>query len=283
MLNAENNYKIQCKSTTGTDDPIFEVGCTDSRSIATYGSYVLFCNPDGVFMSSGTNFPEDLTASCGLSELWKTKLASYSSSTWTLTGGIYRNIYWVTVMNGSSFVDAFAFDFLAREGWRNTNMPFIAFAHDEFGQEEGYVALRSTDRVAKLSTMFSPSSTYKADGNGTSVTPVVELGMPWDFKYGKKRFKNAYVRYKTTDSASDNPIQTLSYTAQLGASPTYTALSPTLSETDASTLEFTTAKIPLGLKKDAIGFKLAQSNASSATEIAAVLVDVHSQEGGRVS
>jgi hypothetical protein len=264
------------------DDPIFNVGCSDSRSIATFANYVFFASPAGVFMSSGTNFPEDLTASCGMSQLWKTQLASYAASTWTLAGGIYRNLYWLTVMNGATFVDQFVFDFVSRSGWRNKNFSAVAFAHDQVASEEGYFALRSTDRVGKMSTMFTPSATYKNDGNSTAVTPTLELSAAWDLRTGKKRWKNLYTRYKMTDAATDDPILTASQTAQLGTSPTYTALSPTLAETDATTLEHTTAKTPIRLAKDELAFKLAQTNASATTEIAAVLVDVHAREGGRV-
>lgn len=266
-----------------TDDPIFNVGCTDARSICTYGPLAFFANPQGVFATNGTNIPEDLTSVCGVSTLWQSRLSGYSASSWTLAGGIYRNLYWVTVMNGSTFVDCFVFDFVRKSCWRNTNFPFISFAQDTVGSEECYAALRTTDRVAKLSTVFSPSSTYKADGNGTAVTPLVELGAPWDMRSGKKRYKNLYLRYRMTDAASDNPILTVSQTAQLGGSPTYTALSPTASETSSTTLEYATAKIPVRLSKDFLAFKIAQSNASALTEIGAVLMDVRSKEPGRVT
>lgn len=265
-----------------TDDPIFNVGCSDSRSIATYGPLAFFASAAGVFMTNGTNIPEDLTQTCGVSSLWRTQLSGYSHSSWTLAGGVFRNLYWLTVMNGSSFVDCFVFDFVKRTCWRNTNMPFIAFAHDQVGSEEAYVALRSTDRVAKLSTCFTPSATYKNDDNGTAVTPVLELGAPWDLRSGKKRYKTLYVRYRMTDAATDNPVLTASVTGQLGASPSYTALSPTAAETDGTTLEYATLKAPIRKAKDFLGVKIAQTNASALTEIGAVLGDIQAREPGRV-
>ena len=40
-----------------------------------------------------------------------------------------------------------------------------------------YFGLRGSAYVAKASTMFTPSATYKNDGDGTAVAPVLETPM----------------------------------------------------------------------------------------------------------
>jgi hypothetical protein len=54
------------------DDPVFNYGVSDARSIAVNGSVACFANDIGVFLTNGTSFPEDLTKSCGISNYWRT-------------------------------------------------------------------------------------------------------------------------------------------------------------------------------------------------------------------
>ena len=52
------------------DDPVFEVGCTDNRSIHNYRDKVIFANAQGLYMTDGVAL-EDLTRVCGMKAWWR--------------------------------------------------------------------------------------------------------------------------------------------------------------------------------------------------------------------
>lgn len=262
------------------DDPLFSYGCTDARSIATSGPYCIFANPGGVYVTSGTNVPEDLTKSCGIKNLWISTLAGYSASTWTIAGGWYRNLYWVTVMDGSTFKDSFVMDPVDRVAWRNTNIKAIGFARDVYGSEELYWASRATDRVNGISTLYTPSSTYKNDADGTAVTPVLETPYFWDVETGDKMWRRIYARYDLVDAASDNPTITVSYAIDPNGS--YTSISNALTETSAGYDDARRTIGSSGKRAPGMAFKFAQSNASANTRMSALLAEIHTREPSRV-
>ena len=75
-------------------------------------------------------------------------------------------------------------------------------------------------RVAKLSSLWSPSSTVKTDGDSTVPTPTVETGAfrgydrlhrRWIMSFGKQKWRYIYVDHDLRDSASDLPVITFSY------------------------------------------------------------------------
>lgn len=256
------------------DDPIFAIGCTDARSIAVDGPSCCFANPTGVFLTNGTVSVEDLTASCGLKKHWQTNMASYSSS-WTIAGGFYRHLYYVTIMNGSTFVDSYVFDPIDRKAWRNTNFKHRMYHPVQGLSEELLAASRSRPYVTKLSTTWTPGSSYKNDADGTAVTPVLETGFYDDLRGANQRIRDVFVRYDLRDAASDNPILTVSYATTPDGS--YTALSQTLAETSDED------RVQMPVRKTGRGFslKFAQTNASSETKLVALEATVRDWEASR--
>jgi hypothetical protein len=255
------------------DDPIFAVGCTDARSIAVAGQYAFFANPLGVWRTNGTNTPENLTATVGLARYWRELLASYSSS-WTLAGGVYGDLYIIFVMNGASFVDAIAFDTRRFSAWFLSNIKGVCCDNATTVGEELYVGLRNTPRVVKLSPIFSPSDSVKNDADGAAVTPTME-SLFYVGKAGQKRIGDLYITYDMRDAAADNPTLTVSYLTDPEGS--YTALTTTLAETSGRTR----AKIPLNIRTETFALKIAQSNASSDTRIYRAEAEVAALEAGR--
>ena len=258
------------------DDPIFTVGCTDARSIAVNGHYCVFANPNGVYLSNGTNIPEDLTEACGIKRYWNSVFSSYSRSTWTIAGGFYRGMYYVSIMNGVTFQDAFCFDVQGRKAWRLSNLKMIGFSPGVAIDEELFMAYRADDRVLSLSSIYSPASGVKNDANGTAVTPLLETPFYLDPRSGKKTWKSIYVTYDMRDAATDNPAITVAYIKTVDGS--YTNLSPTLAETT----DFARERRYVRLPAHGLGLKLTQANASSDTRIVAVAADVHTREDSRL-
>ncbi|HEY5990917.1 MAG TPA: hypothetical protein VIV12_31655, partial [Streptosporangiaceae bacterium] len=218
----------------------------------------------------------DLTRAAGIKRYWQSILTGYDSSTWTLSAGFYQNNYVISVMNGSTFVDAFMFNLEGYTAVRLANMTAIAFANATQIAEELWFGLRDELRLGKFSTVFTPSAAYKNDGDGTAVVPVLETPLYGANPPAQKSWRFAYVEYDCRDAATDNPVLTVSYAKNPGDA--YTALSPTLAETTNRGRK----RISLRFQSDGLAFKTAQSNASSVTRIYAVQADVHAREQSRL-
>lgn len=260
------------------DDPIFNVGCSDARSIAVIGQYAMFANTQGVWRTNGTNIPENLTESAGLSTYWSDLMASYTSS-WVLAGATFRNYYVLSVMNGSTFVDAFMFDMRRPVAYRVSNLKAMMMSSGVVVGEELYVAHRSSSRVLGLASMFSPAAGVKADADGTAVTPVVETPL-FGGDTGKKTWRAVVVDYDLRDAASDNPTVQVSYIKNPGDA--YTAVSSGKGGVLAETTGKSRARVSLLVPSDAVALKFAQSNASSDTMLYSLNGDVHARESSRL-
>jgi hypothetical protein len=257
------------------DDPIFNVGCTDARSIVVDGSICVFANPRGIYLSNGTAQVEDLTKSIGLKRYWQSQLTNYNSSTWTLGAGIHQRHYVIAVMNDDTFVDAIMINIDERRGWRLSNIPAVSFWPAVTIGEELFMGLRSAPRVGKFSTVLLPSSSVKNDADGTSVAPVLETSFFRD-KPGKKTWKRGYLTYDMRDAASDNPSIDFGYLRTPEGS--YVSAGALAENTDISD----PARKTLNVSATGMAFKVQQTNASSATRLYDIMADVHTREGSRV-
>lgn len=258
------------------DDPVFNIGCSDARSIATNGAYAVWANDQGVWITNGTAFPENLTKSCGILRYWITTMASRTSS-WTIAGEWFGDIYVCSVMNGSTFIDAFMFDTRMRQAIRLSNLKSMAFAKAGAAGQELYAGSRATPRIMQLSTMWTPGSSYKNDGDGTAVTGTWETPFYDTQKLGTQRWVNVYLDNDLRDAASDSPTFTVSYCTSPEPGASYTALSPTLTATTMREAP----RLPIRRKSRGMGFKVTRSNAASYVRIYGIGADVHSREGSR--
>jgi hypothetical protein len=257
------------------DDPLFNVGLADARSIGTWNEQVVWAATDGLYISDGI-VPNDLTRLCGMKRYWQELLGGYSS-TWTITGGIIRNSYVVCVMDGSTFKGAALID-LTTNGWVNlTNLDARAIWRTTSlsGAELLFFGRRGAARIGEMSSMWTPSSTYKNDGNGTAVAYSVETPF-YEFGKGLDLVRDAYVTFDLRDAASDNPTLTVGYVTDPEDSSYTTAA--TLSETTARDRKRATInRVGLGF-----GLKISQTNASSDSRLYAIDADGYGLEEDRL-
>lgn len=240
------------------DDPVFSYGVSDARSIAVNGSVACFANDEGVFLTNGTSFPEDLTKSCGLSKYWR-DLCTGRTSSWTLAGGWFGAIYVICVMNGATWLDTIAFDTVKRNAIRFSNIKTMAFAAAGAAGQELYAGGRSIARVMQLSTMWTPGAAYKSDGDGTPVLGTWESPFYDTQKIHTQRWRWVYLMHDLRDAATDAPTWAMSYCTSPEAGAAYTALSPTL----GATTNKDTARLAIGVASKGLGFKVTRANASS--------------------
>lgn len=262
-------------------------GCIDYRSIKNWGTYVVWCDIDGVYLTDGASVT-DITAQAAMKQYFINMLSGYTSS-YTVAGGVYQDKYIVSVMNGSTVVDCLCFDLLQRFAYRFSNMPVVGFSGSLTTADEMYLALRSTPRIGAAASMWYPAAAVKADANGTSVTPSVELpfsSIPYTIPGRRRvfnsnlgsleRIRNLYLAADVTDAASDNPILTVSYVSD-PASTAYTAVPTTFSETTG----YSRARLPFRKQARGFGFKIAQTNASASTKIYSFGFEGHVHESTR--
>lgn len=259
------------------DDPVFNIGCVDARSIATNGSYAVWANAQGVWMTNGTAFPENLAKTCGIFRYWINMMSVYTSS-WTIAGDWFGDYYVCSVMNGSTFIDAFVFDTKMRQVIRVSNLQSMAFAKAGAAGQELYAGSRATPRIMQLSTMWTPSATYKNDGDGTAVTGTWETPFYDTQRLGTQRWTDCYLDYDLRDAGTDAPTFTVSYCTSPESGAAYTALSPTY----AATTMREARRRQIHRKSRGMGFKVTRTNAAAVARVYGIGSRVMSREGSRV-
>lgn len=248
--------------------PIGTVGCTDARSIVVQENNVMFANTRGVFLTNGAGFAS-LTDEGLIASYWQSLFSGYDPTTWTIAAGIYRTFYIVSIIdNNGTLAATLMCNVPRRAWWRLTNIKARMFSQAVGAAEELYYADRATNRVGTLSGILSPASANKNDADGTAVTPTLTYRMQGQGT-GVKAFGHGQLTYDMRDASADNP--TLAVTVAPGVEATTFAAvaeSPLAETSDAIRSRFTVNKDSQG-----ITVKLAQTNASSKTEVYALEVE----------
>lgn len=267
----------------GTDmtlQPLFDVGLYDARSLAGTDDFVCFANGSGVYLTDGAAVA-DLTMQGGIKSYWASQFTSVSPT--SIAGGFFRGYYIVTAKGASTSFTALC-HIESRRWFFITNTACLCFGRKvTVAGEELYGGLAAASRVISLSSLFSPSSTFKADGDGTAVTPTLELPY-YQTGTSKATFRNVYVVYDVRDAASDNPVLTVSYITS-PESTSYTNVTDYSGSSYplAETTEMTRVKRRLHFAALGVGFKIAQTNSSSFTRIYRLELEAEEREGSNVT
>lgn len=234
------------------DDPLWNVGCSDARSIGLWKDQIIFASGGGIHITDGAGY-DNLTRLCGMQDFWLETLAGYSTS-WTITGAVIRDNYFLSVMNGSTLVHAAMIDLRRLAWWPLTNLKASSMWAAQSSTDELYFGRRDAARVGKLSGIFTPAAANKTDGDGTAVAGTVETpfyrGSP-----GEKSWRKLYLTDELEDYAADNPTVAASYIKTPEATA-YTALG-SFSETTGENRR----RMTLGFAADGIALKLVRAGA----------------------
>lgn len=260
--------------------PLGQIGCADARSIAAWGSYVVFASQEGVYVTNGSGF-DSLTEKpdgTGILSYWRSLYATVAANSGFIAGGILnRNYYLLTLGYGSTIVKTLLC-YLPRKAWMPlTNIGCIQYAPASSGSDELYGATISGNpgnRVLKFSGILSPSSSNKNDANGTAVAPTLQYRMSGQ-GLGLKAYGDGHLIYDMRDAATDNPTLAVSIDTGIEANTGFVAVaeSPLAETTDSVRKRFTISK-----DAQAVNVKLAQTGASSKTEIYALEVQHRSYD-----
>ncbi len=265
------------------DDPQFEVGCTDNRSIAAYRDKAIWANAAGLWISDGTAL-EDLTRICGMKTWWRDIMlgqdgfstgAEYNPATWTIAGGIYGDYYVYAIHNSTTLVDSGMID-LSRFTWhRHANLRAATFYRRSY-PDELFMGMRNQARAGSFSDIFEPGPLNTADGNGDVVEPIFETGFFPFGQPGTKTMRRLYAGYDLRDTLANLPEFQLSYLTSPEATA-YTNLSPRLAPTSA----YSRVYRPLSFPALGIAFKGEQFGRSDSTLLYDLELDAQPRERHR--
>jgi hypothetical protein len=274
-------------------DDLGDQGCADSRSIAEWSGKALFANTNGIFMTDGIDVI-DLTQNAGLVTYYRNLLATFTSA-WRLRGEVYRNYYFLSIANAAgTFVDCIVCDLRSRAMFRLSNMNYHDYAVGTgTAFQQFFGAINGSNRIVRVTDIFSPAAANKADADGTNILPVVEYPSRKGYSKQGRRYvptgglthwKRLYLTYDLRDAATDNPTLQPSYVTTPEAS-SYTAMADTLPETtaqDRGAFDFGPVGERNGFTTDALGLKVAQVGPSSDTRIYALEAENEAIEGSRL-
>lgn len=265
--------------TTGEDmrlQPVGQIGCADSRSIAPWGSYLVFASQEGVYVTNGAGFDSltEKSDGTGILSYWRTQYATVAANSGFIAGGIVnRNYYFLTLGYGSTIVDTLVC-YLPRKAWtRTANIGCLMYAPSFSGTDELYGATMNGqpgNRIVKLSGLLSPAAGNKNDANGTAVTPTTEFRMIGQ-GVGLKVYGDGHLTYDMRDAAADAPTLAVSIATGIEAESGYTAVAE--SPLAASSAESVRKRFTASKDAQALNVKVAQTNASSKTELYLLEVD----------
>lgn len=274
-------------------DELGDQGCADSRSIAEWAGKAVFANTNGVFLTDGIDVI-DLTQNAGLVTYYRNLLTTFTSA-WTLRGEVYRNYYFLTILNASgTFVDCLVCDLRSRAFFRLSNFNFTDFTTGTGAAfQQFYGTNANSTRIRRLTDIFSPAAANKADADGTNILPVVEYPARRGFSRQGRRYvptsglthwKRLYLTYDLRDAASDNPTFQMAYVTS-PESTSYSTLADTLAETTTSergAFDFGPVGERGGAVIDALGLKVTQTAPSSDTRVYGLDAENEAIEGSRL-
>lgn len=258
-------------------EPMFDEGCIDARSIVVSGDKVIWANDNGVHISDGAAI-DNLISLGGLQQYWTDMMSAYTSS-WSLAAGLYGGNYIISIMDGTTFVDALMCN-LRRKTWTFLkNLSAKMFAEAYGAAPELYFAQAAVGKAGALSPIFMPDSSNTSDGNGVAVEPSIELpayrGQP-----GSKRWRNIYVGVDL--DADAGTYLKVSRTTTPDDSSYDVVVDDNAAEIHiAPTSGFERVKVPMNIASDSLGLKIEQVGASTKTALFDIETDAHDREGLR--
>lgn len=262
------------------------LGTLDGRSCVPWRNYAIWANAAGIYQSDGATLT-DLTASGGISVFYRQIVSGFAQSQgWSMSAGIYRDHYVLSIFNASgTLVTTLACD-LVRKAWSEwQNIPALLFSQRPAGpgtslfggDEELFFAHKTLPRVGKLSSLWTPSVTFQADGDGVAVLPILETPFYRVGSYDQKRIRRIYTGYDLrAGSGGSTMLLSQVLTPEPGAA--YTAMSPALpSGTKYIRRNTRVGKFALG-----IGFRVTLSAAAADARLYSFEADAHPWEPERL-
>jgi len=220
----------------------------------------------------------------GMLSYWHDLIQANYINQLSFIGGCDNNLYFLSIMNGATLVDAFLID-TTTMGWeRLGNVKASMFVPVKGNINELYMASRASCHLVTLSDIFTPTAANASDADGTAILPEVETC----FYQGAPGIKNikelkwGYDLKKLPTPAGEHPTIPTPPTFEVSyvtdpESDSYTVNDEGLSDTDGYDRRTTF----IGIQGEGIGLKLRQTQASTSTIIHTLEAEIQPQETGK--
>lgn len=174
--------------------PLASVGCLDARSIVHLDESVIFAGQEGVWLTNGSAV-RSLTSrpdGTGIQSFWRGQFPAGEAR--QIIGGLLeRDFYIVSILDDTNGPIITMLLHIPSQCWiRLGNVSARMYAQGRTEQEslELYFAAAGEGYVDKLSSILIPQGANQADGDGTAVTPLLELsfgdaGVLKEFRQGR--------------------------------------------------------------------------------------------------
>ncbi len=216
-----------------TQGTIANVGCCDSRSLATWNDSAIWASPQGCYMSNGTGV-NDLTLEGGFKRAWRDAMSGYLEESDAVVGTAHGQFYIVSVQDAVTFV----LDIPRRIWWEVD--PNSGHANSMVSNPLTGNNLYVSDGhpyVADWAPFFTPSASYRTDVGGTAPAASLTTRIIHGGSVGLKSFRDGRARYR---------LDSVSSAATMGIT--------SRSEADNST--FVTNSLAEGLLRDRVQFDI---------------------------
>src|SRR5262245_45825824 len=259
-------------------------GTFDGRSVVGWRQYAIWANNSGVWMSDGATLT-DLATVGGISVYYRQKATGLSFVTGaSAVAGVYRDHYVLTLRNQSGAIITTLVCDIPRKVWTEwTNYRAACFARRAsspgtsvaMGDEELFFGNASAPRVCRTSSLWTPSTTYASDADGTPVQPVLETPFYRVGGLGKKRMRFIYMGYDLRPTGG-GPTLNLSFVLSPEPEAVYTPM-----HNLPSTNRFRRKRLRLARGDLGVGLKIAQQGTSASTRLYSIETESHLWENTR--
>jgi hypothetical protein len=195
--------------------PLGQIGCADARSIAAWGSTIIFASQEGVYVTNGAGF-DSLTEKpdgSGISSLWRQYYAIVQANGGFISGGVMNRNYYILSMGYGTTNLATFMCYLPRKAWvqLSGNQSCTMYAPNLSGVDELYGASMSGhpgNKILSLSQMITGTGGLQ-DADGLAIQPAAWFRMSGT-GVGQKVYGDGHLTYAMVNSGQ-NPTLNVFY------------------------------------------------------------------------
>ncbi len=271
--------------TTGENmslQPLGQIGCADARSIAAWGSTIIFASQEGVYVTNGAGF-DSLTEKpdgSGISSLWRQYYAIVQANAGFISGGVINRNYYILSMGYGTTNLATFLCYLPRKAWvqLSGNMACTMYASNLLGSDDLYGASMNShpgNKVLSFAPMLNDAG-GELDPDTRAILPAVWFRMSGT-GIGQKVYGDAHLTYSMKDAGRTPTLQVSVSTGIKIETPFVdvpeSPLPATLASTGLGFAKSIRKRFSVATDAQAVYVKVNQLAASSITEIYLLEVD----------
>ena len=257
---------------------IGSMGCADARTIASWGTNIIFASRDGVYVTNGSGFDSitDEPNGLGIGTFYRLYYANAVLNSGQLAGGVLGQKHYFLSINTSGSPITLCCYLPTKTWYQVSNMactmyatgPYSVSASIAANYDELYGSRFSTTtghRVIKHTLTMDPAAILTQDADGTDVHATIQTRMIGD-GIGLKAYEFGHITYDASASPG------LAITVERGINAQGTNFTPPESPLTDSSLQ--RRRFTINMDAQGIVYNLTTSNAVAKCHIYAIETEV---------